>query len=260
MIKYFDFRNRMENIYNFIELYEVNNLAETKFILSFDIFKSYLYNKSIPVLNKEDTTKEFFETFLNISDFLEQTIIYISSTKSFFKGEYLEKFRQYFEGDFIELIDKEIYALAFDSMKPAYVHGTKPMFIKVFVMVRQMYLKYCSNLKNNIDDIESDEISKILMDGGFDLFDVNFIIEHLLRPWFKGTFALMIKSFNDFQNSSKFTYIILFICLMVLVILYYFIIWKSYEKKMSILLKESANLINLIPQEIKDLIIEKLNE
>ena len=47
---------------------------------------------------------------------------------------------------------------------------------------------------------------------------------------------------------------------MVLVILYYFIIWKSYEKKMSILLKESANLINLIPQEIKDLIIEKLNE
>jgi hypothetical protein len=260
MIKYFDFRNRMENLFNFIVLNEKNYLAETNFILSFDIFKSYLYNKSIPILNKEDTKKEFFETFLNISDFLEQTVIYVSSTKSFFKGEYLAKFRQYFEGDFIELIDNEIYALAFDSMKPAYVHGTKPMFIKVFVMVRQMYLKYCSNLKNNIEDIASDEISKILMEGGFDLFDINFIIQHLLRPWFKGTFALMIKSFYDFQNSSKFNYIILFICLMVLVILYYCIIWKSYEKKMGILLKESANLINLIPQEIKNLIIEKLNE
>ena len=70
----------------------------------------------------------------------------------------------------------------------------------------------------------------------------------------------MIDSFNDFQSSSKFIYIILFICLMVLVILYYCIIWKSYEKKMGNLLKESANLINLIPQEIKNLIIEKLNE
>jgi len=260
IIKYFDFRNRMENIYNFIVLYETNYLAETNFILSFDIFKSYLYNKSIPVLNKEDTKLKFFETFLNISDFLEQTVICVSKTKSFFKGKYLEKFRQYFEGDFIELIDKEIYAMAFDSMKPAYVHGIKPMQFKVFVIVRQMYLKYCDNLKNNIDNIASDEISKILMEGGFDLFDVNFIIQYLIRSYYNGTLTLMIRSFYDFQNSSKFIYIILFICLMVLVILYYFIIWKSCEKRMGILLKESANLINLIPQEIKNLIIEKLNE
>ena len=260
MIKYFDFRNRMENIFNFIVLYETNFSGESNFILSFDIFKSYLYNKSIPILNKEDTKIEFFGTFINISDFLEQTIICISKTKSFYKGEYLERFRQYFEGDFIELIDKEIYAKVFDSMKPAYVHGIKPMIIKVFVIIRQMYLKYCDNLKKNIDDITSDEISKILMEGGFDLFDVNFIITNLIRPWYKGTLSLMIKSFYDFQNASKFIYIILFICLMVLVILYYCIIWKSYEKKMDILLKESANLINLIPQEIKNLIIEKLNE
>jgi len=260
IIKFFDFRNRMENIYNFIVLYDTNYLAETNFILSFDIFKSYLYNKSIPILNKEDTKTEFFETFINLSDFLEQTVICISKTKSFFKGKYLVKFRQYFEGDFIELIDEEIYAMAFDSMKPAYVHGIKPMHIKVFVIIRQMYLKYCDNLKNNIDDITSDEISKILMQGGYDLFDVSFIIQHLIRPWYKGNLALMIQSFYDFQNSSKFIYIVLFIFLMVLVILYYCIIWKSYEKKMGILLKESANLINLIPQEIKNLIIEKLNE
>jgi len=150
--------------------------------------------------------------------------------------------------------------MAFDSMKPAYVHGIKPMQFKVFVIVRQMYLKYCDNLKNNIDNIASDEISKILMEGGFDLFDVNFIIQYLIRSYYNGTLTLMIRSFYDFQNSSKFIYIILFICLMVLVILYYFIIWKSCEKRMGILLKESANLINLIPQEIKNLIIEKLNE
>ena len=42
------------------------------------------------VLNKEENKNEFFVAFLNISDFLELTVIDISSTKSFFKGEYLQ--------------------------------------------------------------------------------------------------------------------------------------------------------------------------
>ena len=40
----------------------------------------------------------------------------------------------------------------------------------------------------------------------------------------------------------------------------HFIIWRINEEKLNLLLKESANLINLIPQEIKNIIIEKLNE
>ena len=156
MIKYFDFRNRMENIYNFIELYEVNNLAETNFILSFDIFKSYLYKKSIPILNKVETKNEFFETFLCISDNFEQSILYLSKTKSFFKGEYLEKYKQYLQGDYIELIDKDIYEGALDSMKAIYKKGLKPMKTKIFELMRYMILKYCDNLKNNIDNITSD--------------------------------------------------------------------------------------------------------
>ena len=113
---------------------------------------------------------------------------------------------------------------------------------------------------NNIEDSTSDEMSKIFDEQNINIFYLNSLIQYVIRPWYKGTLDLMIDSFNDFQSSSKFIYIILFICLMVLVILYYCIIWKSYEKKMGILLKESANLINLIPQEIKNLIIEKLNE
>ena len=134
------------------------------------------------------------------------------------------------------------------------------MKTKIFELMRYMIIEYCDNLKNNIDNITSDEISKIFNEGGYNLFDLNFIIQYIIRPWYKGTLQLMIKSFYNFQSSSKFIYVILFICLMVLVILYYCIIWKSYEKQMGILLKESVNLINLIPQEIKNLIIEKLNE
>jgi len=259
MIKYFDFRNRMENIFNFIILYEKNYLSETYFVLSIDIFKSYLYNKSIPILNKVDTKTEFFETFINISDNFEQSILYVSKTKTFLKGEYLKKYLQYLQRDFSELIDEGIIARTPDSAKDNYKNGIKPIETKIFEIIRFLFIRYCNNLENNIEDITSDEMSKILNDD-FNLFNLNFILENIVRPWYVGTLKLMLLSFNDFQSSSKFIYIILFICLMVLVILYYCIIWKSYEKKMGILLKKSANLINLIPQEIKNLIIEKLNE
>ena len=43
-------------------------------------------------------------------------------------------------------------------------------------------------------------------------------------------------------------------------ILAYFILWKYYEEKLKQLLKGSVDLINLIPQEIKNIIAEKLNE
>ena len=55
-------------------------------------------------------------------------------------------------------------------------------------------------------------------------------------------------------------FIIFFICLIVACILFYTIIWRIYEEKLIVLLKESVDLINLIPQEIKNVIIEKLNE
>ena len=71
---------------------------------------------------------------------------------------------------------------------------------------------------------------------------------------------LMLNSFYEYQSYSKFVYFIIFFSLMIFVILYYSIIWKAYEEKLNNLLKGSADLINLIPQEIKNIIIEKFNE
>ena len=70
----------------------------------------------------------------------------------------------------------------------------------------------------------------------------------------------MFKYFTQYQNEGKLIYIIIFICLIVVVILYFFIIWKFYEEKLNKMLKGSSDLINLIPEEIKNIIIEKLNE
>ena len=55
-------------------------------------------------------------------------------------------------------------------------------------------------------------------------------------------------------------YIICFVCLIVLDILFYFFLWRYYQQKLYFVLKGSIDLINLIPQEIKNIIIENLNE
>ena len=55
-------------------------------------------------------------------------------------------------------------------------------------------------------------------------------------------------------------YIIIFVLFIIIATLNYCIIWKSYEEKLHNLLKKSFDLINLIPKEIKFIIVSKLNE
>ncbi len=62
------------------------------------------------------------------------------------------------------------------------------------------------------------------------------------------------------MNNAKLVQISLFIIVIMIIILVYYIIFKSYEKQLTLLLKKRFNLIYLIPEEIKYLIVNKLNE
>ena len=105
IVKYLFFRNRMENTFQFIFLFNEINIDQTNLILSINIFKSYLFNKTIPILNEKNNTEEkFIESFINISEEFQRSIIYTSKTKSFLSGEFLEKYKQYLQGDFTELL------------------------------------------------------------------------------------------------------------------------------------------------------------
>ena len=86
-------------------------IAQTNFILSIDIFKSYLFDSSIPILNNYNTKETFFETFINLTNKFEDSIIFISKTKSasILSGNFLEKYNKYLLGDFSELLDKDYY-------------------------------------------------------------------------------------------------------------------------------------------------------
>ena len=255
IISYFDFRDRMENIFHFISLFDKTNYSQSDFILSINIFKSFLFNENIPILNSENSEKIFFENCINLTDKFENSIIYISKTKSFLSGFYLKKYEKYLYGDISELLDQEYYEKNKKKVHVYSKYGLKPLETRVFEEMRYLTMKYCK-LKTRTKN----GISTIFAEVEFKLAEIFRLIQNIIRKWYDGALALMLNSFYEYQSYSKFVYFIIFFCLIIIVILYYSIIWKTYEEKLSILLKGSADLMDLIPQEIKNIIIEKLNE
>ncbi len=81
-----------------------------------------------------------------------------------------------------------------------------------------------------------------------------------MRIWYREVLNFFIIFFDEYLERSNLIFIILFISAMVIAVLYYFIIWRMYQEQLYILLKNSSDLINLIPQEIKNIIFEMINE
>jgi len=251
---YFDFRSRMENISQFISLFDKTNYSQSDLIFSVNNFKSFLFNENIPIINYKSTEIIFLNNFLSLTDRFEKSIIYISKTKSFLSGIYLKKYERYLYEDISELIDQEFYEYHKEELKTYVKYGLKPLETRVFEGIRYLTIKYC-NSKTRVNGI-----STIFGEFEFKLIEQIMIVHYFIRKWYDGILGLMMNSFYDFQSNSKFIYLIIFITLILIEIIYYTIIWKTYEEKLNALLKGSANLINLIPQEIKNIIIEKLNE
>ena len=259
VIKFFDFRNRMNNISQFISLFDRINIAQTNIILSLDIFKSYLYNKTIPVLNMTDTEVQFTETFMDLSEYFEDLIFYFSETKSFLKGEFLQKLRQYLYGNINEILDSSFVENNTIKLKTVFAKGLKSCKTKLIESIKFMTIQYFDSVENS-DDQNNDHISAILAEPQVIFHEMNNAVQYVMKNWYKNVLKLIIDYFYDYENKSSIFFIVFFICLIVLDILVYSIIWRSYEEKLKLLLKESIDLINLIPLEIKNIIIEKLNE
>ena len=254
--KYVDFRNRMGKMYQFITFFDKANKAHSDILLSFNIMKSYLYDKNIPILNQNNTQEVFINTFLNISEKLDDSILYLSIQKSFLNQEILGEFETYLYYNYKDILNNEsLYYLGIylpQKMKK----GLKPGLIRFFEILRLLAIKYFASSEINNPSIPS----FLMKEDNPQLSEINKLIRYLIRPWYNNVLEIMANSFNDYESESLLYYTIFFISLIILTILAYFIVWKIYEEKLKLLLKGSVDLINLIPQEIKSIIAEKLNE
>ena len=255
--KYISFRVKMDSINHFILIFVKTNTAQNDYILSFDIFKSYLFNKSIPILNNNETKNEFISNFLKLSEKYEDSIKINSKFSSFLSKKYLQKYGQYLNGDFKELLDED-FVEKHSNLIETSKNGLNPSQTRFFEIIRYYTIKYCIYSKSS--DYEKEDMSDILKEQEFKIYEINVLIELIMKIWYKNIIKMMISFFDEYLNNSNINYIIVFICSIVVSILYYFIIWRIFQQRLNSLLKGSYDLINLIPQEIKELIIEKLNE
>ena len=255
ILKCFDYFRKMTEINKFISLYQKNCAAEVNIILSIDIIKSFLYNKSIPILGHSNTRDIFLSYFLNISYNFSECLFYGATEKALLGKKYLQKYLQYQESDFSELLDKNLIDNVGVSKYVKY--GLKPIETRVFEIIRYLTIKYCNSTE--IDE-EYTESSELLMSEAHKFYEIHMLIKNIFRQYYEGISNLMMESFNEYKSDTNLIYIIIFICLIFLIVFYYLIIWKLIEQKLGIILKNSIDLINLIPQEIKNIIVEKLNE
>ena len=116
-------------------------------------------------------------------------------------------------------------------------------------LFEELYSNKLSKKEKNIDILNNEKC-----------VDLDYLLTYVIRPWYYNIINIMNDSIEQFMNNSKLVQITVFIVVLVIVILCYCIIWKSYEEQLSLLLKRSFDLINLIPEEIKYLIVSKLNE
>ena len=186
-------------------------------------------------------------TFYNLTRKFENMVISTSKTNSFLKGAYKDSFSKYLFDDFSQLISIETEPNN-TNLLGLFENGFKPIALNIFEKLRFFWLQKYENI-SNIEIINNEK-----------WVDLDYLLTCVIRPWYYQLIDLMNNSVDHFMNNSKLIQISSYIIIFVIVVLCYCIVWKSYEEKLKQLLKRSFDLINLIPEEIKYLIVSKLNE
>ena len=248
------------DISRFCEVFNSTQFSQIYLMTRIDIVKQYFYNSSIINynMNKDIMIFNFFQCFINITDQLEETIKETSTTKSFLKY-YKFLFKQYMYNNFTDLFTK-INNINDEGLNVMIIqkvnYGFKSICSEIFELLQVLmnnYFKeneYNKSLVNTTSELNKSRFWDILND----------LAINLVRPWYK----YMNKSINDSYYSMALQrviqYIFLFVFMLVLISIYYWVIMKRYENKFIKTINKSFDLINLMPEEIKKVIVNKLNE
>ena len=111
---------------------------------------------------------------------------------------------------------------------------------------------------NNQRDINNKNISSLINNNKFLYLDET--IKTFFRPWYQNLVELFDSYFYTYIDRRINSFILLFIFMLILISIFYCIVWKKYEEEFINKIEKSFDLINLIPEEIKSIIVTKLNE
>ena len=247
-------------IHNYIDIYNSTYFSEIYLITRVNIIKQYFFNSSMTNYGfQEDATiYNFLYAFLFISQEIVPTIKETSKTHSFLDGEYKDLFRKYYFTNYIDLINDESIDVnstdLYANLSVFFQYGYNSVNYKIFENLKYLSIKYFMDPQRNSENNISELINHSMW------IDLHKLLMGIVRKWYQKMDDLLSFYYNDYMDGGLNFYIFLFIVLIVVISLYYWIAWKKYEGEFIDSIQKSFDLINLIPEEIKNIIINKLNE
>ena len=252
IFKFFYSRNYIDSTKKFLDIFNITCYTYPDILKDLIISKQFIYNRTMPIFyhkNNErgvDKDSPFYSVFYEITNSFEEMIIKTSKTTSFLKNSYLDTFKKFAFKNFSDELFIDTYYMPNLSLLNLLSGGLIPVVSNFFEKIRFLWVDCYSNRPNTINDLK--------------WCDISYLILYIVRPWFNKMIGTLNDEANYFLNEAKIIQISLFIVVIMILILSYFILWKNYEESLSVTLERSFDLIKLIPEEIKHIIVSKLNE
>ena len=252
IFKFFYSRNYIEDTKKFLDVFNITYYSYVDIIINIDLSKQFIYNNTMPIFyykNSEtgiDEHSPFYDMFYTVSENFEQMIIKTFETSCFLKEDYKETLSFFLYKNFSDRVFIDTEYMPNLNLLNLLDKGFKPVVFNIFEKLRFVWIQCYSERSNTINDMR--------------WCDIDYLVLYVVRPWYGEVIDILHNEANHFLNGAKIVQITLFIVVIVIFILCYFIIWKSYEERLSLLLDKSFDLIKLIPEEIKYIIVSKLNE
>ena len=252
LFKYINTIFYYDNINKFIRLYNSTYFSEIYLVTTIDIMKQYFYDPKITNYGYTPETQiyNFIMGFQNISHYIAETIEVTSKTNCFLMDKYINFFSKYFYSNFSELIK---------SKDPTYIKhsslGFKNVNLELNENLKFLYVSYFMDPKININNLNA---SDLINDKRW--ATISIVLFSFLKPFYSNLMEIIDKMFYDYDYGKQSTVVLIFIIMLIAVSLYFWIVWKKYEDEFIDSIEKSFDLINLIPEEIKNILVAKLNE
>ena len=262
LIKYISGNEYYKITSQFIKIYNETRFSHIYLVARINIVKQYFMNNTISNFNYSDELipDTFYSSFLLISAQFAETLISSSKMNSILNKKYKDYYKKLLYSDYIGIMENNTYLTNLNNIlnykSNIYSktdNGFKETSLNIFEIIRFLSIQYFMN-----DTRNAYNISNLIHDEKW--IDLIQILTFLVRPWYKNIVDKLDSVLYSLAEEFKVIYISLFIVLFFGITLYYWIGWKRYEENFINLIKKSFDLINLIPEEIKNIIVFKLNE
>ena len=255
LIKYINTIFYYQKMENLIDIYNSTYYSHILLITRIDVHKQFYYNSSITNFNLtvDGTFFDYLLCFFNLPNQFE-FILKKTSEKNSFDNEVKNIIKDYFYDNITDVIKNIITKMDVLNYEKEFTLNFITNNLDFYEKIRYITIKYFINSQRN----NSLDISELLND--YRWLDISKILINIIRPWYQNFNIYFESLIYNYIEEREIYYIYFFIIQFVLVSLYYWIIWKKYENEFFDLIKKSFDLINLIPEDLKDIIVNKLNE